>query len=137
MVVAEEGAEEVEVKAAEKAEEEAEEVEVKAEEHKEVEEAEELVVQGEQELTTMTHRRRRQRVIMKSDVAGKPPRKRGLTAMGVMKESNLFELERERRVEVPSAIEGGEVSRDVIGRVKRKPDSKDVLSAELWTSRST
>lgn len=136
MAAAEEEAEEVEVKAAEKAEE-VEEVAVKAEEHKEaaeVEEVEELVVQ---EVTTMTHRRRRQRAIMKSDVAGKPPRKRGLTVRGVTKISNLSELERERRAEVLSAIEGGEVSRDVIDRVKRKPDTKDVLSAELWTSRST
>jgi hypothetical protein len=129
--------EEAEVKAAEKAEE----VEVKAEVVEEHKEAEEVVVEehkeAEEAVTTTTHRRRRQREIVKSDVAGKPPRKRGLTARGVTKISNLFELERERRAEVLSAIVEGEVSRDVIGRVRRKPDLKDVLSAELWTSRST
>jgi hypothetical protein len=132
-------AEEAEVKAAEEVEVKVEEAEVKAgvvEEHK----AEELVVEEHkqaEDLVTTATTRRRQREITKSDVAGKLPRRRGLTVMGVTKESNLFELELERRAEVPSAIEGGEVLRDVIGRVKRKPDTKHVLSAELLTSQST
>jgi hypothetical protein len=133
-VVVEEAVVKVEVKAAE-----AEVVEVKAEEHLAVE-AEAAVVVEEQEVRMMVMTRRRQRERPMSDVlAARHPRKRELEPMpmDVTKERHLFVSEPERRAEVPSAIVEGEVSRDVIDLVKKKPGSHDVRRVEQWTSQST